>query len=178
MGERTHSEWRCDSDDGLVDRVLCTLPRIYDESWSKEEYKHKNHLLIAGLLQSAKEFLSENGQGQIHLLLMEGQFYHWRVRSVLKSLGLRLAAWTRFDLAGLERAYKGYAPKDIWGNAINLDGWEMFLCCFMRKEAPDPVFVTQEKEKEEEECVGVEVTVQVDEDDGDGDSENDILFVE
>ena len=115
------------------DRIIYTFPRIYHQSWQKWEYNHHNTTLINGILKSCLNHLEVDGE--IHHLMFRGQFYHWWIKKSLEEIGMVLAYWCKLDVGLLNQYFPGYAPRDIWGNSVNLNDWTVYLCAFRRRKA-------------------------------------------
>eukprot|EP01083_Nonionella_stella_P314483 1133137_1 len=110
------------------DRILFTLPRVHDEKWSKIRYNNANKCLLLKLLASAKCYLNANGE--IQILLLKGQFLNWDVRNTLNTLNLKIAYWCQMDQSLLNKYFKGYVPRNSYGNPMKLDDCSFHFCSF------------------------------------------------
>ena len=81
-------------------------------------------------MRSFKGYLTASGQ--IHVMLLEGQFKHWRIGDKLQGLGLQLTSWCKLDEGALYEMFPGFAPRNRWGNWMNLQDWIAYYCCFTR----------------------------------------------
>eukprot|EP01083_Nonionella_stella_P013368 37654_1 len=129
---KSEKQWN-DKSGTKFDRILCTFPRMHHIDWSKSEYNTQNAELMSKLLLSFKSHLSDDGQ--IHILLFEDQFYHWKLNQCLEQLGMQLVRWSKLNSLALHEHFAFYTPRDKFGNPMHMkdtngEDLVMNLCCF------------------------------------------------
>ena len=117
------------------DRIIFTFPRTYKErehhKWAKIKYNVDNERMLYQVLKSMKSMLSEDGE--IHIMLLKGQFCNWNVKKMLNELDLEVSYWTELDEMLLRKHFKAFIPRDGYGNPMKLDGSNMHFISMKMK---------------------------------------------
>lgn len=117
------------------DRIIFTFPRTYKEKehqkWAKIKYNHDNESMLYQILRSMKQMISDDGE--IHIMLLKGQFCNWNVKKMLNELDLEVSYWTELDEMLLRRHFPAFVPRDGYGNPMKLDGSNMHFISMKMK---------------------------------------------
>eukprot|EP01083_Nonionella_stella_P013616 38296_1 len=112
------------------DRFIFTFPRTYNEKrnhkWNKIRYYNENQMLLMNILESAKYYLSQDGE--IHLMLLKGQFYNFKIAEVLRDLKLEILYWCELNEGSLDTHYNSYVPRDCFGNPMKINDSVIHFC--------------------------------------------------
>eukprot|EP01083_Nonionella_stella_P072567 195707_1 len=126
----TEKQWNKSKVD-VFERVIFTFPRVYNVKWSKIEYNQKNEELLLKVLKSVKSLLAMDGE--IHIMLLKGQFFNFKLNKILGLLGLEIAFWCELNADVLDEYFKEYIPRDFYGNSMNLNQCDVHFCSFRNK---------------------------------------------